>query len=304
MTFAVGECAALGTAVSWSISSLAFALASRRVGGLPTNQFRLLAAVPGLLLLHVVLLGELWPSLPAGDLLLLGASGLAGLVLGDLGYFYALAVIGPRTSSVLMATWPGMATAIIWACGTETPSLQMAGGVAVTFTGVVLVLLRGRDGSLWNEAPSPRQRRLAIAGALLGALGQAGGSVLVNIVAVRSTLPGLSAALVRMVAAAVGIVAVAALRGEAKAWLRVLADRRACGGALIGTLFGPILGVWLSMVALAHSPVGVAATLMATTPVFLMPIARVVYGARIGVLGVVGTLLAVGGVALLKLDWA
>ena len=59
-------------------------------------------------------------------------------------------------------------------------------------------------------------------------------------------------------------------------------------------------GIWLSMMATRHArEVGVASALMATTPLFLMPIAALCYGARIGWRGLVGTLLAVGGAALL-----
>jgi drug/metabolite transporter (DMT)-like permease len=302
-----GELAALATAICWTGSSLFFALATRRAGGIPTNQFRLLAAVPCLLVLHQVLLGTLWPGLSGERLGLLVASGLAGLVIGDIGYFYALGAIGPRLGSVLMATWPAMATAITWAFLGDRPSLAMAAGIVVTMGGVVLVLLRGRDGVAWNADLAPGKRNLAMAGALLGALGQAVGSVLVGAAAAPGAdapagVPGLSCALVRMVAAAVGITLVALLQGQGFAWRAVVVDRRALGAALGGMVFGPVLGVWLSMVALAHARIGIAATLMATTPVFMMPVARFVYGARIGFLGAVGTVLAVLGVGLLMLQ--
>jgi drug/metabolite transporter (DMT)-like permease len=304
-----GELAALSTALLWSGSSLLFALATRRVGGLAVNQFRLLLAVPFLLALHLLLLGTAWPALPGQRLWLLVVSGVSGLVIGDIGYFYALGVIGPRVSAVLMATWPAFATGIGWAWDGVPPSLPMVAGIGITMSGVMMVLLRGGDGASWNAAVSPWKVRLAILGALLGALGQAFGSVLVAVAAraaddLPAGLPGVSCALVRMVAASLGIVAVAALRGQAGASRAVLRDPKALGAALGGTACGPVLGVWLSMVALGFGPIGVVATLMATTPVFLLPIARVVYGARIPAIGVLGTLLAVAGVAVLLLNKA
>ncbi len=300
----LGEMAALATALLWTGSSLTFALATRRVGGIPVNQFRLLAAVPCLSVLHVVLLGSPWPTLPTDRLQLLVLSGVAGLVIGDIGFFYALGAIGPRLSSVLMATWPAMATAITWGFLGDRPTLAMGSGIAVTMLGVILVLLRGRDASAWNSAIGPGRRNLAIAGALLGALGQATGSLLVSFAAAHSEalphgVPGLSCALVRVAAAAVGLSFVALLRGQLTAFCRVFTDRAALQAALFGTLFGPVVGVWLSMIALAHARIGPAAALMATTPVFMMPVSRIAYGARIGVLGVVGTMLAVAGVVLL-----
>ena len=43
---------------------------------------------------------------------------------------------------------------------------------------------------------------------------------------------------------------------------------------------------------------GVAAALMGTTPVFMLPVTVWLYRARVGPLGVIGTLLAVAGVAV------
>ncbi len=303
-----GEWAAVATAICWTGSSLSFALATRRTSGIAVNQFRLWLALPCLLLLHQLVLGTWWPTLSGERAGQLVASGLAGLVLGDIGYFYALGVIGPRVSSVLMATWPAMATVLTWAWRDEAATWRMLIGIAMTMVGVMVVLLRQRDGSVWrSQLPGSTQRGgvpLAIVGALLGAFGQAVGSVLVAVAAVKAPdqvdgLPGLSAAVVRMAAASAGIGLVAVVRGRGLALRTVVGDRVALRGALTGTLFGPIVGVWLSMIALAHTRVGIAAALTATTPVFMMPVAKVAYGARIGVLGIVGTLLAVGGVAVL-----
>lgn len=302
----LGELAAVGTALCWTGSSLFFGLASRRVGGLGVNQLRILAAVPALLLLHLLVQGSLWPAdLPADRFRALCLSGIVGLVLGDIGFFYALAVIGPRISSVLMATWPSMALLLAWLLAGEAPAGQELGGVLLTMAGVVLVLLRAREGSAWNAHLTPRRRALAVLGALAGALGQAGAVVLARpAMAVGADLPDgvapLSATLVRMTAACVGIFAVGLLRGRALAFRGVLADGRASAAAAAGTVFGPIVGVWLSMTAVrfAHGT-GAAAALMATTPIWMMPVAWLVYRARIGWLGAVGTVLTVGGAGLL-----
>lgn len=147
----LGEFAAVATAVCWTFSSLYFALATKRVSGLPINQFRLLLAVPLLFLLQRVFEGVWWPLLPGDRLPQLVMSGLIGLVLGDIGYFYALFVIGPRISSVLMATWPAMAVAVQWLFRGEVPSFAMVVGIVTTCIGVILVLLRGNDSTSWQS---------------------------------------------------------------------------------------------------------------------------------------------------------
>ncbi|MGE3175474.1 MAG: EamA family transporter [Planctomycetota bacterium] len=300
-----GECAAVATALCWAATSLFFGFAARRVGALAVNQFRLLGAVAVLLVAHAVAVGGLWPSgLPAERLGLLAASGVLGLTVGDLGYFHALGALGPRLSSVLQATWPAMA--LLLALGRELPSALQVGGLLLTMAGVVLVLLRTREGTSWGAALTPRQRRVAIAAALLGAFGQAAGMVLSRAAMQQGPdLPEgvapLSATLVRMVAGLGGMVVLGALQGRLGAFVRVVRGG-ALGPTLLGTLFGPVVGVWLSMVAARYADsAGAAAALMATTPLFLLPVARFAYGARVGLLAVFGTLLAVAGSALLLL---
>ena len=53
------------------------------------------------------------------------------------------------------------------------------------------------------------------------------------------------------------------------------------------------------MMAVQRIPAGVAATILALVPVLIIPPALIWHGERIGMRAVTGTLLAVGGVALL-----
>lgn len=297
-----GEICALLTALCWTGSSTAFAIASRAAGPLPANQFRLLAAVPVLVTLAWLLTGSGWPAASNERVGLLAASGLAGLVLGDIGLFYALATIGPRISMVVMACWPACGIAIDALRG-DAPSARVLFGVALTMFGVGIVLLRNRDGGAWRSGVQRWQVGLGLLGALLGALGQASGVVLSRLgMAVGDDAPHgvdpLQATVVRMVTAVVGLQVVATCMRQPFAFRKALADRTAARAALLGALFGPIGGVWLSMVAVHHAErPAVAYSLMATTPIFMMPVAALLYGARIGGLGALGTVLAVGGVA-------
>ncbi|MBL8725648.1 MAG: DMT family transporter [Planctomycetes bacterium] len=301
-----GELCALLTALCFTASSTSFALSSRAVGGIATNQFRLWLAVPVLGALAWLASGSAWLDAGAERLLWLCASGLAGLVLGDIGYFHALATIGPRISAVLMATWPALAVAMALPLG-ERPDLQLFVGVLLMLAGVVLVLLRSREGSAWAPGLTTRAFTLGVLGALLGAFGQALGVVLAKRgMAPAADLPDgvdpLAATFVRMLAGALGVQVVATLQRQPFAGRAVLGNRTALLGASFGMVFGPVLGVWLSMVATKNvASTGVAAALMATMPLFMMPVARLVYGARIGGFGVFGTLLAVGGAVVLLL---
>ena len=103
----LGEIASLLTALCWLGSSLSFAVAGREAGAQPLNQFRLYAALPILCLLGFTITGSAWPSDASTErIVLLLLSGIFGLVLGDYGFFHALATIGPRLASVILSLWP------------------------------------------------------------------------------------------------------------------------------------------------------------------------------------------------------
>ena len=70
---------------------------------------------------------------------------------------------------------------------------------------------------------------------------------------------------------------------------------------LLGTIFGPSLGMTLSLVAVQLSEVGIASTLMALSPVMMLPIAHWQLQERITARAVVGTLAAMCGVGMLFL---
>ncbi|MFN3240215.1 MAG: DMT family transporter [Planctomycetota bacterium] len=299
----LGEIAALSTALCWLGSSLAFAVAGREAGAQPLNQFRLYAALPMLCLLGFAMTGAVWPGDASWSRVsLLALSGVVGLVVGDYGYFHSLATIGPRLASVIMALWPACTVGIDALRG-EAPSPEQGLGVLLTVVGVTLVLARSRGGS-WRPDLSRRQWTIGVLGALVGALGQAAGFVMARAaMAPAADLPTgvdpLLATIVRMGAATVGMQLVVVLQRRPFAMRKIWQVRKALGAALVGTLCGPVVGVWMSMVAGANArDAGVAAALMGTTPVFMLPVTVWLYRARVGPLGVIGTLLAVAGVAV------
>jgi drug/metabolite transporter (DMT)-like permease len=70
---------------------------------------------------------------------------------------------------------------------------------------------------------------------------------------------------------------------------------------IAGTLTGPVIGAWLSMYALEGTSTGITMALINTTPIIMIPVARIAYGERITRRSVAGTLLAMAGVALMLL---
>jgi len=299
MSPTLGALAALATALVWAFSSIAFTFATLRAGAMAVNRVRLLMAVGWLVVAHGLLQVPL-PRDAAGDRWLwLGASGLVGLVLGDGCLFQAFVWIGPRLAMLLLSTAPALASLGAWWFLGEALSAGQLGGILVTIGGVAWVVL-ARENGTGHRGPD-RRYVLGILCGLGGAAGQAGGLILAKQGAMCG-FPALSVTLMRMLAATAALWLYTALRGQIRETLRrFAADRSAWGYTLAGSFLGPFLGVTLSIVAIQHSPVGIASTLMALPPVFLLPLCALLFKERVGWQAVLGTGVAMAGVAVLCL---
>ena len=96
----LGEIAAVGTALLWTLSTLAWTSAGRHVGALPVCFLRLVIACVPLACYGQAVYGH-WLPTEAGShaWLLLGISGLFGFFLADLCLFKAYLLIGPRSGA-------------------------------------------------------------------------------------------------------------------------------------------------------------------------------------------------------------
>ena len=132
-----------------------------------------------------------------------------------------------------------------------------------------------------------------------GTVGQAIGLVTAKLGLTEGALPQ-EANVVRLIAAATSVWVLTVALGETKRVVGMWSnDARATGFTVLGSIFGPVAGVWLSLVAIDRASIGVASTLMSLTPLFLLPVSRLVFREPITLRAIVGTLLALAGVALL-----
>lgn len=296
MTAHIGELAALGAAVCWSMSSLAFTRAGRRLGTLPLNVIRLALALVFAAVACGLLYGRPLPT-DAGreQWLWLGLSGVVGYFLGDLCQFRAFVEIGPRLTLLLMALTPPLTAVIGFVALGERLTPLALGGMATTLVGVSWVLSE-RTPAASAPGPAPRRLRGVLLG-LGGALGQAGGLVLSKRgLDGYAALPG---AQVRMIAGLACFLVLTAVVAAGPRLRAALDDRAGLGQAALGAMLGPFVGVALALFAVQHTSAGVAASLMSTSPIFVIPLAALVDGERAGLRGALGAVLAVAGVALL-----
>jgi drug/metabolite transporter (DMT)-like permease len=293
-----GEFAALGTAACWAAGSNLFAAAGQRMGSVVLNRLRITVAAGLLCTALLVLRGSPWPVWATSwQVGLLAVSGLVGFVFGDTYYFRSLVILGPGRAALVTSTAPVFTALLAWPLLGERPGPLILLGMALTLGGIAWVI--------W-ERQHPTQEHIegsilvGVVAGVLAAVGQAGGYVLSKL-ALRTGLDPLSATVVRIVAAAVGIWLLAAVQCDVRRSLGALRDRAATGFMVGGAFFGPFLGVTLSLTALKYIEAGVAASITAIYPVLTLVLSARFHGERLTLRTLAGALVAVAGVVVLFL---
>jgi len=294
----LGELAALGTALCWSATATFFTLAGQKVGSVVVNRIRLLLAVMFLMATHWLLLGTLLPlTIERERWLWLVLSGVIGLVVADSFLFQSYVWIGPRLGSLLMSLSPVVSALLAWLVLAENLAASQIAGIALAIGGIMWVIL-DRNGPVRTS----EDRRRYLWGILFG-LGAATGQAIGLITAKKGLggdFPALSGNVIRMLAAATTLWGITFFQGQAGATVQRLTNQRQAVLNIVGgAFFGPFLGVWLSLIAIQLTQVGVASTLMALPPIFLLPISHFVFKEELGWAAILGTLVAMVGVAIL-----
>jgi drug/metabolite transporter (DMT)-like permease len=309
----VGAFAALGTAICWTITALAFEKAGKEIGSLSLNLLRLLAALVLFVAYSMLFRGQPLPlDASPGTWGWLSLSGLVGFVIGDLFLFQAFILIGARLSMVVYTLVPPLSAMMGFLAIGERLGPGEILGMLLAVAGVGIAVA-GRPRAP-REVPVPSSGGgshlgfgvtaapgavllLGVLFAFLGALGQAGGLVLARIGV--GSYDAFAATQIRTIAGIAGFLLVFLLGHRWKQLARSFRKPRAFVPLSLGAFFGPFLGVSLGMFALKHTETGVAATLMALVPITIIPPSVVLFGERVTALEIVGTCLAMAGVALI-----
>ena len=291
----LGEISALITALFWSMSPLFFTAAINRVGTVTVNITRLTFA---LLFLSVsVLVMGYTVHLSAGQYGYLSFSGFLGLVFGDSFMFKAFQHIGARITMLVMALSPAIATfAAYFILGEHMPLLGLI-GIVVTLAGIIWVVAERGTGT--KESPHAVSK-IGLFYAFCGATGQGLGLVFAKLAFHEAPVNGLVATLIRIAAAWLILLPLAAITKNLKNPMTTFrTEKRALWLTIGGAVVGPFLGITFSLIAVAHTQVGVAATIMATVPIVMLPLLRIFYKEQLTWKSIAGAFVAVGGVVLL-----
>lgn len=298
--------AALASAALWALGCVLFERVLVREGG------RLTAAAANLFknVLALVVLAGVWVVLggrtpPAAALPALLLSGLLGFAVGDTLYFAAIGRAGSHAVAMVGNLAPPFAALLSFLFQGVRLSPGTLGCMGIVLGGIALVLSDSARQSGAGASATGRARAIGWTLGVLACLAQAVAIVVANEgFAGVQVVPGTVVRIVGGVAGAVVIATVADLargRGEARALLGPLRSPRLGVSLLVPTLAASVFCLPLYGLAVRDARPGVAAVLLATTPLFTLPLSRLL-GVRYGGRTLLGTLLGFGGVAALILE--
>lgn len=294
----LGQLAALGAAALWACTALAIEGAARRIGSLTVNLIRLVFAFGFLCLAGWLFRGHPLPlDASRHAWIWLSVSGLVGFTFGDLCLYRAYLLLGPRLSTLMMSLVPPLTALAGWLALGETLTPRDFLGMTLTVGGVAWAVLERT-----KPAGEGLSGHVTPGGILLGfggALGQAVGLILSKIG--MGTYHAVAATQVRVIAGMAGYTLLFFILGWWPNVRRGVRDRTALGYAALGAFFGPCVAVTLSLIAVRATVAGVAASIMALTPVLIIPLVVLLRRERVGIGGLAGAVVAVCGVALLFL---
>lgn len=303
-----GEMLSLGVAVSWTTTALASEVATRHLGVMVANVWRMMLAGACTALLCLATMGSGWPVYAGGETWMwLLLSGVVGYFFGDWCLFNSYLTIGSRYGQLFMTLAPMFAALAAGVSIGQVLDWRSLLAMAVTLSGIFISIL-GRGGSHGVSVQLPLKGILFGIGA---GMGQGVGLVLSKIgldsyeadvpaallPKVVNVLP-FSANFIRCLAGLTCFALWMVVRGQGRRWVAALDDRRGLAMLGVAVVFGPFLGVGFSLMAVQYTAAGIASTLMATTPIIILLPSWYFFHQRLTLKVVLGAVVSVVGVSL------
>ncbi len=262
----LGEFAALLTAIFWTVTSLSFESASHKIGSVAVNIIRLFVGFAFLSVFTFIQRGMVLPiDASAENWIWLSLSGLIGFVFGDLFLFKSYTMIGSRFSMLIMTLVPPITALFSFIILGERLTLFHYLGMTLTFSGIAMAIFsRSGKGEKLSLKLAPR----GILYAFGGAVGQALGLVLSKY-GLRDYDP-FAATQIRIIAGIAGYTLLVTVLARWRSVSVATKNREGMILTSIGAFFGPFLGVSFSLIAVKYTEAGIASTIMALVPVFII----------------------------------
>lgn len=296
-----GIICALLTTLSWSIGIFPFTEASKRISAMVVNPLRLSFA---LIVLSIILISSSGLSvLPTHiniGFWLFAASGIIGFTIGDAFSFSSFVLLGPRLGSLFTSLAPVSAAWCSWIFLHETLAIESYLGMSLIVIAVTWLSFSKSDAKHSESYGFKRQSKGIVYG-ILGAFCQGLGLVLSKWAFHELPIHALEAVWIRLAFASLTSWLVLSLNLNLVPEIKQAFQNHKGTLTFIlwGTLFGPLIGVSLSLYTIQMLPAAIAQSIFALLPMFTLPINRLMYKEPITLPAVIASALAIIGAVLL-----
>ncbi len=301
----IGEFAALGAAFLWAASSVGYGSLGKRI---PPLELNLIKGSIALLFLIITLgiqalinqdftLTTLQIPLPTLGLLIL--SGVIGIGIGDTAYFHAINNLGARRTLLIETLASPLSALLALAFLQEVLSSFAWLGILLTLLGVAWVISERTP-----VVGTVKHPLIGVGWGLLAAGCQATGAVMSRSAFMAGEVNAIWSTALRLFGGLVIVLillkAQSVKSGSAKTenLQRISFTKKLILALVVIAFSSTYLGIWLQQISLKFAPVGIAQTLLGTSPLFVLPIV-LLRGERVSFRACVGVLVAIAGIALL-----
>lgn len=294
------QVAALAAAFCWALSGLIAASPVREIGGPRFTRLRMIVAT-AILVVVASIFGD-WGSLPldSPSLMLLFGSAAVGIFIGDAALFTAFARFGPRRTSIVFTTNAPMAAIIGAVIFDEAwTGLGVVGTCLIVFGVILAVFFGARPGQTHRFESIVGSPFVAFGWALLGALGQAIGAIMIDPVLEAGASTWTVAAMRVILATPLLWIFARPMDRAARAPQGAPMTLRYWAILTVSATLAMVVGTTLLLNAFKNGPVGQATVLSATTPIMMLPLLWIATRERPGMGSWVGAAVAFAGTALL-----
>ncbi len=269
---AIGLLAALGTVLCWTVGTFAFTDASKKMLPSAVNRVRLVLASI-LLSFSCVLtdhtsLYDLFTQTSPNAYLWFGLSGIIGLSLGDYFAFTAYQLIGGAKTALMSCIAPAAALLFAYFMLDETLSGLGILGICISMSGILLLIYSNQGNQLATSQTLGSVSK-GFLFAFLGAICQGIGLVLAKNGFQTEThaMSAIHATWIRMFVAAVVLYLFTGFNKQSiTEFKQVFGNKKILKPILMGSVFGPVIGVSLSLLATQNLTAGITQTLLSLLP--------------------------------------
>jgi len=268
-----GILAAILTVFCWTVGTFAFANASNKMNPSVVNRVRLVFATVLLscvcMIIDQISLVTLFTQTSISAYIWFGLSGIIGLSLGDYFAFTAYQFIGGPKTALMSCIAPAAALFFGYFMLNETLSMIGLMGVLLSMTGI-FILVYTQSKQLENKSNTIQNQAFkGFLFAFLGAICQGIGLVLAKNGFLQNTdaISAIHATWIRMLVATIVLYLIAGFKKQSYLEFKeVLSNRLFLQPIAIGSIFGPVMGVSLSLYATKFLSAGITQTLLSLLP--------------------------------------